>query len=139
MSLPPDVAVGTALAPLELPPITRAQLALFAGASGDHNPIHIDTDFARASGHPDVFAQGMLVMAELGRLLTANVPVGALRRFSTRFVAITRVHDRLTCRGTVTAVEEVDGERRAHLDLSVVDGTGAVKLTGAAVVALPRL
>lgn len=137
MNLTRHVAVGTALAPLELPAITRTQLALFAGASGDHNPIHIDSDFARASGHPDVFAHGMLVMAELGRLLTANVPVGALRSFGTRFVAITRVHDRLTCRGTVAALEEVDGERRAHLDLSVVDHEGAVKLTGAAVVALP--
>ena len=138
MSLPPDVAVGTALTPLELPAITRTQLALFAGASGDHNPIHVDIDFARANGHPDVFAHGMLVMAELGRLLTAQVPVGALRDFSARFVAITQVHARLTCHGTVTAIEEVDGERRARLDLSVTDQSGAVKLTGRAVVALPQ-
>ena len=47
------------------------ELALFAGASGDHNPIHIDIDFARKAGMPDVFAHGMLSMAWLGRLLTA--------------------------------------------------------------------
>ena len=31
-------------------PITRTMLALYAGASGDHNPIHIDIDFAKKAG-----------------------------------------------------------------------------------------
>ena len=53
------VNVGDELPALQLPPVNRTTLALFAGASGDHNPIHIDTDFARKSGMPDVFAQGM--------------------------------------------------------------------------------
>ncbi|MCU1414190.1 MAG: dehydratase, partial [Microbacteriaceae bacterium] len=38
------IAVGDELPPLALPPISRTTLALFAGASGDHNPIHIDLD-----------------------------------------------------------------------------------------------
>ena len=134
-----DLHPGDALAPLELAPVTRTQLALFAGASGDHNPIHLDIDFARAAGHPDVFAQGMLVMAQLGRLLTASVPTGALRSFSTRFVAVTRVHDQLTCRAVVAGIEEVDGERRARLDLSVTDQNGEVKLAGCAILALPYI
>ena len=54
------VQVGDALPPLQLPPVDRTTLALFAGASGDHNPIHIDIDFARRAGMPDVFAHGML-------------------------------------------------------------------------------
>ena len=132
-----DSAVGDTLPPLELAPVTRAQLALFAGASGDHNPIHIDIDYARSVGQDDVFAHGMLVMAELGRLVAATVPIGALRSFSARFAAITRVHDALTCRGTVGAIAEVSGERRATLDLSVTDQGGEIKLVGTAVVALP--
>jgi acyl dehydratase len=58
----------------DCPPISRATLALFAGASGDHNPIHIDLDVARSAGLDDVFAHGMLSMAYLGRLLTGWVP-----------------------------------------------------------------
>jgi acyl dehydratase len=134
-----DLAPGDELAPLELPAIDRTQLALFAGASGDHNPVHIDIDFARAAGHDDVFAQGMLVMALLGRLLTDRFPIGALRGFSARFIAITRVHDRLVARARVATVVDEGGERRAHLDLSVIDQTGAAKIAGRAVVALPLL
>lgn len=131
-----DLSIGDEIAPLELPPISRTQLALFAGASGDHNPIHVDIDFARAAGHPDVFAHGMLVMADLGRLLTDAFPIGALRRFSTRFTAITRVHDRLTCRGRVAEIVEAEGERLARLDLSVTDASGEQKLAGSATVVL---
>ena len=72
-----EVQVGDALPALELSPISRTTLALFAGASGDHNPIHIDTDFARKAGMPDVFAHGMLGMAWLGRLLSRG-PLPAL-------------------------------------------------------------
>ena len=60
-----SVTVGALLPPLELAPITRLDLALYAGASGDHNPVHVDIDFARAAGLDDVFAHGMLSMAYL--------------------------------------------------------------------------
>ena len=67
------------------PPITRHTLALYCGASGDHNPMHVDIDFAKAAGFPDVFAHGMLVMACLGQALTDAVAPGRIRSFSTRF------------------------------------------------------
>lgn len=50
---------------LTVPKITRTTLALYAGASGDHNPVHIDMDACAAVGIPDVFAHGMLSMAYL--------------------------------------------------------------------------
>ena len=67
-------AVGDRVVHKTFPPITRHTLALYCGASGDHNPIHVDLDFARAAGFPDVFAHGMLVMAYLGQALTDAVP-----------------------------------------------------------------
>ena len=75
-----DVRVGDVLPPLVLPPLDRATLALFAGASGDHNPIHIDIDVARRAGLPDVIGHGMLSMAWLGRLVTdwASQAAGSL-------------------------------------------------------------
>ena len=56
-----QVQVGETLPELQLPPVDRTTLALFAGASGDHNPMHIDIDVARRAGAPDVFAHGRVV------------------------------------------------------------------------------
>jgi acyl dehydratase len=132
----PTVAAGTDLAALAIAPISRTTLALFAGASGDHNPIHIDIDVARSAGLDDVFAHGMLSMAYLGRLLTDALPQQQLRSYKVRFAAITPVHGQPTCTGTVTSVREVDGERRATIELKVALADGTVTLLGEAVVAI---
>jgi acyl dehydratase len=131
----PAIEVGTELAPLTIAPISRTTLALFAGASGDHNPMHIDIDVARAAGLDDVFAQGMLSMAYLGRLLTNWVDPRAIRHYRVRFAAITPLHAEPTATGRITAVDDVDGERRATLALAVTLADGTVTLTGDAVVA----
>ncbi|HSV60724.1 MAG TPA: MaoC family dehydratase [Variovorax sp.] len=131
------VQVGDALPAFQTDPISRLALALYCGASGDHNPIHVDIDFARAAGQPDVFAHGMLSMAYLGRLLTNWVPQQALRSYGVRFVAITQVNDRVTCQGMVVEKFEAEGETRVRIELSTVDASGQTKLAGEAVVALP--
>src|ERR1700720_1925765 len=106
-----SVSVGDLLPPLQLPPVTRSTLALYADASGDPNPIHTDVDFARAAGMPDVFAHGMLSMAWLGRLLTTWAPQRDLREFRGRFSGITQLGERITCTGRVEQKLERDGER----------------------------
>jgi acyl dehydratase len=129
-----EIDIGDTLPPLEAEAISRLTLALYCGASGDHNAIHVDVDHARAAGLDDVIAHGMLAMAYAARLVTGWVPQRALVSLSARFVAITRVADRLTCNATVA---EKLPARRVRLALSVVDADGAQKLVGDAVVALP--
>jgi len=126
---------GAELPAFSVPPITRQTLALYAGASGDHNPMHIDSDFARNAGQDDVFAHGMLVMAYLGRFLTSAFGHTRLRSWDVKFLAITRVHAELTCTATVAERLEVDGESCVRLDLRVVDQTNETKLQGVALVA----
>jgi acyl dehydratase len=134
MTAPPlaVVAAGTELPPLVVDPISRATLALFAGASGDHNPIHIDLDVARSAGLDDVFAHGMLSMAYLGRLLTNGVPQERLRSWWVRFVATTPVRAQPTCTGRILSV--TDGLAALELEITLPDGT--ITLTGDAVVDL---
>ena len=120
----------------EFPEITRHRLALYCGASGDHNPIHVDIDFARKAGFPDVFSHGMLVMAYLGQALTDAVAPSRIRSFSTRFAAITQLWAKLTCEGTVAQLLEHNGEKRARLALTTKDQTGEIKLAGEAIIAL---
>jgi len=131
-----NLMVGDALPAFTTDPISRLTLALYCGASGDHNPMHVDIDFARRGGSPDVFAHGMLSMAYLGRLLTNWVDQRQIREYGVRFTAITQVGDAITCSGTVTELFEVAGERRARLALQTVNQHGQVKLSGDAVVAL---
>lgn len=129
-------AVGDRIVHKAFSPITRHTLALYCGASGDHNPIHVDIDFAKAAGFPDVFAHGMLVMGYLGQALTDAVPTSRIRAFSTRFAAITQLGAELTCEGHVAELLEDKGERRARLTLITKDEKGEVKLAGEAVIAL---
>jgi len=127
MSLPrlAELSPGDAIPALELPPLSRHTLALYCGASGDHNPVHVDIDFAReVAGLDDVIGHGMLTMAWLGRMLTDWVPQHWIRRFSTRFLAPTRVGDRISCRGTITAVTaRPEPLVRLALQASRADGT----------------
>lgn len=130
------VAVGQQLPALKLPPVSRTTLALFAGASGDHNPIHIDIDFAKKAGMPDVFAHGMLSMAYLGRFLTLWAPQSQLRHFGVRFAAVTPIGAKLRCGGEVVELLERDGEKLARIEIGVRDAQGETKLAGEALVAL---
>ncbi len=132
-----SIQVGDALPPLQLPAVTRTALALFGGASGDHNPIHIDTDFARRSGMPDVFAQGMLGMAWLGRVVTGWVPQSQLRRFDVRFQGITHLGNAMLCSGRVLEKLERNGERCVRIELQSANQFGQTKIVGEALVAWP--
>lgn len=131
-----DIKVGTIIPSLELRPISRTTLALFAGASGDHNPIHIDSDFAKKAGMPDVFAHGMLSMAYLGRMLTDWQPRSKLRKFQNKFSAITQLHDVITCSGEVVEILELNGESVARCQIQAAKASGEKTLVGEALVAI---
>lgn len=126
------VAAGDRIPPLAMPPLTRTTLALYAGASFDHNPNHIDIDAARAAGQEDVFAHGMLVMAWLGRLLSNWVPPESILSFDARFTSMTRIGERITCTGEV--VDRQDG--KIVVQVQACNDEGEVKVTGRAEIAV---
>ena len=132
-----QVAVGDRLPTLVKPPITRATLAYFCGASNDHNPLHVDPDVARAAGMEDVFAHGMLNMAYLGQLLTGWVAQSCLRGFEVKFGAIVRLGEQLVCNGDVVDKQLRDDGCRIVIRLLATNLAGEEKLTGEAVVELP--
>src|ERR1700730_657162 len=99
-----------------------------------NHPIHVDIDFAKQAGMPDVIAQGMLSMAYLDRLLTNWVPQEAIRSFGVRFAAITHVGDAITCRGTVVGKD--DATRTLRIQVNTRNQAGEIKLSGEAIVAL---
>ena len=121
----------------ECGPITRTTLALFAGGSGDHVRLHIDTDYARAAGFDDVFAHGMLSMAYLAQLLLGLTRQEKIRKYSVRFTKVTPVHARVSCHGKVIEKLERNGERLVRLELWTQLEDGTVTLRGEALIAVP--
>lgn len=117
--------VGAELPALRIEPISRTTLALFAGASGDHQPTHLDIDAARAKGRDDVIVHGMLMMAYLGRMLTGLVPQDKIRSYKARFIATTPVRAEPICTGRVVAIE--NGLATLELAISLDNGTTVVR------------
>jgi acyl dehydratase len=132
-----SVEVGTQLPSLVLPPLNRTTLALYAGASGDHVPLHIDIDFARKAGMPDVFGHGMLTVAWLSRVLTGWVSQNLIRKLDVRFIGITHLYNEVTCSARVVEKLEQDGERRVRVEIQACNQYGEKKVVGEALIALP--
>jgi acyl dehydratase len=76
---------------------TKEQIAAYAAASGDHNPIHLDDDFARSVGLPGVIAHGMLQMG-IAVTVAAEAAGGGdrLRRVVCRFAGMVVPGDSVT-------------------------------------------
>ena len=112
-----SLKVGDKIPGLKTPSVSRHTLALYCGASGDHNPIHVDLDFAKSSGLDDVIAHGMLSAGYLAQMLTNWVPQSALKSFNNRFTAMTQIGDTVSCSGKIVEKFEKDGEKFVRLEL----------------------
>ncbi len=131
-----DIKVGDAIPSLTKPAITHLQLALYAGAGADHNPIHVDEQAAKAGGLPGIIAHGMLPLGFLGQLLTLWVPQRQLRSMSARFVGMAFPGDVITCSGKVAGKREHAGERLIDLEIAAQNQKGENLQLGKATVAL---
>jgi acyl dehydratase len=117
--------------------LTRTDLVMYAGASGDFNPMHTDEVSAKSAGFPSVFGHGMFSAGFLAKALTDYVGVGNLRRYKVRFAKQTWPGDKLTARTTVKAKRVQDGCRLVDLECTLVDEKGEVKVSGEATAELP--
>lgn len=97
---------GDALPDLVKAPIAKVQLVQYAGASGDYNLIHVDSETARAVGLPSVIAHGMLSMGMLGEFAATVAGPANVRRLAVRFGSMVFPGDVLTCKGVVKAVAD---------------------------------
>ncbi|MET9065519.1 MaoC family dehydratase [Streptosporangium sandarakinum] len=119
--------------------VRRANLVMYAGASGDFNPIHWNERFAKAVGLPDVIAHGMYTMAQAGRFLTdwAGDP-GAVVDYGVRFSSMVVVPDddegaTITVSGVI---EEKLDDKRVLVGLTARSGDSRVLSRARAVVQL---
>lgn len=95
---------------ITFPSLTLTDLVRYAGASGDFNPMHHDIEFARAQGHPGVFAMGMLGAGMLGGVVLSHCGARNVADWNVKFHSPIWVGDELTCRVTPEKCTD-DGER----------------------------
>jgi len=124
-------------APVQRHELNRTDLVMYAGASGDFNPMHHDDTKATAAGFPSVFGHGMFSAGFLAKALTDYVGIGSLRHFKVRFAKQTWPGDDLTARCTVVRKRVENGQHLVDLECSLVDGKGEVKVSGEATAELP--
>ena len=118
--------------------LTRTDLVMYAGASGDFNPMHTDEVKAQEAGLPSVFGHGMFTAGLLAKAITDYVGVGNLRTYKIRFTKQTWPGEVLTTHVTVLRKYEEGHEHRVDLECTVTNQNGESKLSGVAVAALPE-
>lgn len=93
-------------------PVTTRQLVMYAGASGDYNPIHYDLPHAQAAGLGGVIAHGMLTMAFAGQCVSGWAgPASHIMEIGGRFLAPVRPGDVVEMNATVERLSESQGCR----------------------------
>lgn len=132
-----DVAIGNQISLLTKQPTTR-QLVMWAGVSGDYNPIHYDKDFAQDRGLPGVVVQGQLLGCFMGQLMTDWIgEQGILRKLSCRYKGMNFPSEALICKGKVNKKYVKDSQYYVECSLWVENPKGEKTVSGKAIVVLP--
>lgn len=124
--------LGDELPALAKSPIDRVQLARYAGASGDYNPVYLDEVYAKAAGLPSVYAPGMLVMGMLGQLVSDWAHGAQLRKYGVRFSKMVWPAETVVCRGRISDRWGEEGRYFLELDIWAENQKGELVMKGQA-------
>ena len=111
--------------------LSRTQLVMYSGASGDYNPLHTDEVYTtEVAGYPSVFAHGMLTMGLTGKMLTYYVGDGRLTKFGVRFTNQVWPGDTLTATAVVTEIRQEGDDRLVEMDVKTTNQDGTAVVSG---------
>lgn len=114
--------------------ITDETVRAFARLTGDHNPVHLDDQYASGTRFGRRIAHGMLTASLISSVLANNLPGEGTVYLSQslKFVAPVYLNDTVTARITVTGIRE--DKPIATLETICVNQQGEVLIKGEAVV-----
>jgi 3-hydroxybutyryl-CoA dehydratase len=117
--------------------VTEADIAAFAGVSGDTNPIHLHDGFARTTRFGQRIAHGMLSGSFISTVIGTKLPgPGAIYvSQSMNFMAPVMIGETITAVATIIGID--DRRRRVTLKTECLNGDKVV-IEGEAVVLVPR-
>ena len=118
--------------------ITQDNINLYAEASGDFNPIHIDESFAAQTPFGGTIAHGMLVLAYVSEMMTLNFGQNWLSggKLRARFKEAARPGDTLTVQGRIDSIEQKNGVTYANCSFECCNQKGEIIIAGDTVVKL---
>lgn len=135
----PALQKGENLPPL-VKSITQENINLYAQASGDFNPIHVDEDFARKTPLGGTIAHGMLILSYLSQMMTIAFGKSWLAggKLKVRFKEPARPGDVITASGNIRNTEQEGNEIRVTCNVLCQNQRGEVVITGESSLRLPR-
>jgi len=132
-----SLLIGDELERKQYEPISRVQLAKYAGASGDYNPLHLDDDFAKKIGMEKAIAHGMLIMGILGEYVMEIVKDEAfVSNFKMRFGKMTFPGDTIHCVGKVKDMFLLNEKQHIVLKVTAIKNETEVVGSGSATLIL---
>jgi len=116
--------------------VRQEKIDLYAEASKDFNPIHIDEDFAKKTPLGGTIAHGMLILAYISQMMTAAFGRNWLSggKLDVRFKSPARPGDTITVSGTVQKVEKSEGHSLVSCLVDCHNQNGEPVITGDATV-----
>ena len=132
-----DICEGQTL-PSIVKNITQEKIDLYAEASGDFNPIHIDESFATQTPLGGTIAHGMLILAYISELMTQAFGINWISggNLSIRFKAPARPGDTVTVGGKVDTVTHENDCTKITCTLNCCNQKDEAIVTGGATVKL---
>ncbi len=112
--------------------VTSERIEAYADASGDHNPLHLDAEYAGTTQFGGIIAHGMLSMAFVCELMAANFPDTwhSGGKMKLRFKAPVFPGETVDVQGEVQSVREVDGRNVAQCSVACLKPDGTEALIG---------
>ena len=114
--------------------ITQGNINLYAEASQDFNPVHIDEDFARKTPLGGTIAHGMLILAYVSQMMTTAFSRNWLAggTLNVRFKEPARPGDTITVSGKISKLEKKDGQTTINCNVLCNNQKGELVITGEA-------
>ncbi len=126
-----QISVGDTFEDVLVVDLKRTMLVMYAGTSGDYNPLHTDDLYTReVAGYPGVFAHGMLTMGITGRLVTDRFGAENVKKYGVRFTNQVWPGDDLIGKAVVDAIRKEGGETLVDMTITTTNQKGDVVLSG---------
>ena len=118
--------------------ITQKDINLYAEASGDFNPIHVDEAFAAQTPLGGTIAHGMLILAYLSEMMTEAFGDRWLEsgKLAVRFKAAARPQDTIAAKGKIDSIEQKEGVSLINCSVECCNQKGETIIVGGATVKL---